>query len=34
MALVSKGEDGVDEMMEDLNPSKILYGFLKVIILF
>jgi len=28
--LISKGEDGIDEMMEDLNPSKILYGFLKV----
>lgn len=30
LTLVSKGEDGIDELMEDLNPSKILYGFLKV----
>ena len=30
LKLVSKGEDGVEEMTEDLNPSKIMYGFLSI----
>jgi len=30
LKLVSKGEDGIDELTEDLNPSKILYGFIRI----
>ena len=30
MKLISTGEDGVDEMKEDLNASKIMYGFLRL----
>ena len=30
LTLVGKGEDGIDELIEDLNPSKIMYGFLRV----
>jgi len=30
LRLVSKGEDGIDELTEDLNPSKILYGFIRI----
>ena len=30
LKLVSKGEDGVDELKEDLNSSKIMYAFLRV----
>ena len=28
--MVYQGDDGIDGMTEDLNPSKILYGFMKV----
>jgi len=30
LKLVSKGEDGVDEMKEDLNANKIMYAFIRV----
>ncbi len=30
LMLVSKGEDGVEEMKEDLNANKIMYAFLRV----
>jgi len=30
LKLVGSGEDGVDEMREELNANKIMYGFLKV----
>jgi len=30
LKLISTGEDGVDEMKEDLNASKIMYGFLRL----
>ena len=30
LKLVGKGEDGVDELKEDLNSSKIMYAFLRV----
>ena len=30
LKVISTGEDGIEELMEDLNPSKIMYGFLSV----
>ena len=30
LKLVSKGEDGLEELKEDLNASKIMYAFLRV----
>jgi len=30
LKLISKGEDGIEELTEDLNPSKILYAFIKI----
>merc|ERR1711963_143432 len=30
LKLISKGEDGIDELKEDLNASKIMYGFVRV----
>ena len=30
LKLVSKGEDGINEMKEDLNANKIMYAFIKV----
>ena len=30
LKLVSKGEDGIDELKEDLNASKIMYGFIRI----
>ena len=29
LKLVSTGEDGIEEMIEDLNANKILYAFIK-----
>ena len=30
LKVVSSGEDGIEEMVDDLSPSKILYGFIRV----
>ena len=30
LALVGQGEEGIEELTEDLNPSKIMYAFLRV----
>ena len=30
LALLAQGEDGIEELTEDLNPSKIMYAFLRV----
>ena len=30
LKVVSTGEDGIEELVEDLNPSKIMYGFIQV----
>ena len=30
LKLVSKGEDGIDELKEDLNPCQIMYGIIRV----
>ena len=30
LRLVGSGSDGIEEMMEDLNANKIMYGFIKV----
>ena len=30
LKVVATGEDGIEELVDDLNPSKILYGFIQV----